>query len=68
MIVAQALGSEGMCADEAHSLHRRIFSEDATASTTCFCKLQLCKYVVRSSSISMGPADLAKKRHVVPID
>lgn len=68
MIVAQTLGSEGMRADEAHSVHRRIFNEDATASMARFCVLQLRQYVVRSGSISMGPADLAKKHHVVPID
>jgi hypothetical protein len=63
MIVAQALGSEGMRADEAHSVHRQIFNEDATASITCFGVLQLCQCVVRTGSISMSPADLAKKHH-----
>jgi hypothetical protein len=66
MIVAQALGSKGMRADEEHSVH--IFNEDATASMTRICVLQLRKHVVRSGPISMSPADLAKKHHVVPID
>lgn len=68
MIVAQALGSEGMRVDEEYSVHRRIFNEDATASMTRSCVLQLRKYIVRSGPISMSPADLAKKHHVVPID